>query len=65
MQKSHYEIALEKAQADVKDALIKLPIDDEHLVARHAKLFGMHLGLDKAAELYRQSSRRDAEEDMI
>lgn len=64
MQKSHYEIALEKAQAEVKDALIKLPVDDAHLIARHAKLLGMHVGLEQAASLYRQSARRDAEEDL-
>lgn len=63
MQKSHFEILLEEAQAKVKDGLVRLSLDDVHLVARHAKLAGHFAGLEEAAKLYRESARRDVEED--
>lgn len=65
MPKSHYEIALEEAQAEVKSSIVKLPLDDVHLAVRHARLAGLYEGLERAANLYRASARKDLDEDQL
>lgn len=65
MPKSHYEIALEEAQAEVKNSIVKLPLDDAHLIARHARLAGLHEGLERAAKLYREAAGKDVDEDQL
>lgn len=63
MQKTHFEIAVEKAQAEVKDSLLKLPFDAE-LALRHAKLVGYFEGLTHALGLHRRASVADGEGDL-
>lgn len=62
---THFEKLVERAQLECLTTALTMSVGDSHEVAfvhRHGMVKGIHEGLQKALELYRQSAREDSED---